>query len=149
MLGYESWQRKRLRRIEQRATLERMAQRVSDFRSLVISEPQDRRSAVDHFLDDYSRDDKICIASSQEPLFFAAKYLGIRLPQDCRAMNGSPDGRTLTQCEEWMIRNEIRKKRWKYVLNWPTLLLPVVYAIIFRSHHERRSLDERQPVTNC
>ena len=130
MLGYESWQRKRLRRIEKRATLERMAQRVRDFSFLVTREPQNRRSAVDQFLDGYSRDETICVALSQEPLFFAAKQLGVKLPENCRAVSSSSDDRTLNQHEEWLLRKEIRKQRWKHVLNWPSLVLPIVSAIV-------------------
>ena len=148
MLGYESWQRKRLRHIEKQATLERMAQRVSKFCSLVAREPQDRCSAADEFLDGHSRDEKICVALSQEPLLFAAKQLGITLPEDCRAMSISPDDPTLTQYQEWMLRGAIRKQRWKRVLNWPSLVLPVVSAIIFRGCHERHSPAQRHSVTN-
>ena len=137
-----------MRRIEQRATLQRMAQRVIEFRSVVAREPQNRRSAGDDFLDGYSRDEKICVALSQEPLFFAAKQLGIRLPEDFGTMSSNSEDRTLTPFEEWMIRGEIRKQRWKRVLNWPSLVLPVVSAIIFRGCYERRSPDERHSVAD-
>lgn len=147
MLGFDSWQRKRLRRIEKRATLERMAQRVRDFSSLVTREPQNRHSAVNEFLDGYSRDETICVALSQEPLLFAAKQLGITLPESCHAISSSPDERTLTQLEEWLLRREIRKQRWKRVLKWPSLVLPIVSAIIFRDCHVRRSPDQRHSVT--
>ena len=124
-----------------------MAQRVTDFCSLVAKEPKDRRSAAEEFRNGYSRDEKICVALSQEPLFFAAKQLGIKLPDDCLAMSSGPDDRLLTPFEEWMLRGAIRKRRWKCVLNWPSLVLPVVSAIIVRGCHERRSPDERQSLT--
>lgn len=145
MLGYESWQRKRLRRVERRETLERMAQRVRDFRSLVAKDPQDRRAAGDRFLDGYSRDEKIWVALSQEPLFFAANQLGLKLPEDCCVTSNDPNGRTLTQSEAWTLKREIRKQRWKRVLNWPSLVLPAASAIVIGGCYERRSPDEDGP----
>lgn len=148
MLGYESWQRKRLRRIEQRTTLDFMAQKVREFRCVVTQGSQDCRSAGYLFMDGYSRAEKRYIALSQEPLFFAAKQLGIPLPKDCRAMSSNSDVLILSFFEEWSIRRQIRKQRWKRIIGCPSLLMPIVSAMIFRGCCERCSPDEQQSATN-
>lgn len=138
MLGYESWQQKRLRRVERRITLARMAQRVTVFRSVISEGSQDRRSAGHVFMDGYSRDERICVALSQEPLIFAAEQLGIQLPKDSCTMSHDSNDRVLSSFEEWMLRREIRKQRWKRVFSWSSLVTPVVSAIISRGCSERR-----------
>ena len=119
------------------------------FRCVVTEGSQDRRSAGNLFMDGISRDEKRYIAWSQEPLFFAAKQLGLPLPKDCHATASNSDVRILSSFEEWMIRGQIRRQRWKRIVRWPSLLLPVVSAMIFREHYERYvATEQQQPVTS-